>query len=236
MAGYINQGGETVLQLDDGSTVKVVAIVPTSGGLAVALTPDQLAALTPPENPIEFPLPTAQFNALKPLANPTEFPLPTAQFNALIPPVNPTEFPLPSAQSGWLQGLRDRVLSFVRGSGDYTADTLRVVVAANQPEIAVASPGAKMTPINISGAPGATILTPTAGKRLRISALQLQSIAPTKIRLVGGSVSMSDLLEIEQFSETFSEPIVLAVGEAFKIDVDASTANAVGGYIVWREV
>jgi hypothetical protein len=236
MAGYINQGGETVLQLDDGTIVKIVAIVPTSGGLAVALTPGQLTALTPPANPTEFPLPTAQFNALKPPANPTEFPLPVAQLTALTPPANPTEFPLSSVQSGWLQGLRDRVLSFVRGSGDYTAETLRVVVAANQPEIAVGSPGATMSPIGITGAGIAAIRTPTTGKRLRISSIQLQSPAPTKLRLLAGAVALSDIIEIEVFSGDLPEPIVLPVDAAFRIEVDSSTPNTVSGYVVWREI
>lgn len=236
MADYVVEDGKKVLRFDGGETAPVVAIVPLSDGLAVALTPAQLTQLKPPANPTDFPLPAAQLAALIPPANPTTFPLPAAQLDALIPPANPTEFPLPTTQAGWLQGLRDRVIAFVRGSGDFDSNTLRVVVAANQPELATGSPGATMTPIGITGAGNTVIRTPTSGKRLRISSIQLQSPAPTRLRFLANTSPLCDFLEIEVFSGDMPEPIVLPIDAPFRIEVDAATPNAVGGYIVWREV
>lgn len=237
MADYIVQNGETVLRLDNGSTTPVVAIVPLSDGLGVALTAAQLATLTPPANPAEFPLPIGQFNALKPPANPTEFPLPNSQVETLTPPPNPTEFPLPTVQSGWLQGIRDRVLAFVRGSGDYDSNTLRVVVAANQPEMAIGTPGAKSIPIILSAAAGeVAIVTPTTGKRLRISYVQLQASVTTKLRLIGGTTQLTAFLEFDRLDIPYPEPIVLAVNEALKVEISSETPNAVSGFVVYREV
>lgn len=236
MANYIIEDGVKKLQLDDGSTAPVVAIVPLSDGLGVALTPAQLAALTPPANPTEFPLPPGQLNTLKPPANPTEFPLPSGQLATLTPPQNPADYPLPATQSGWLQALRDRVLAFVRGSGDYDSNTLRVVVAANQPEMAIGTPGAKSTPIIITGAGEATIVTPSANKRLRISYLQLQCAATTKVRWISGAVALTAFLEFDRLEMALPEAIVLGVNEPFKIEVSVETPNPVGGFIVWREV
>ena len=217
MADYVVEDGKKLLRFDGGETAPVVAIVPLSDGLAVALTPTQLAQLTPPENP-------------------TAFPLPSAQLDALIPPANPLEFPLPTTQAGWLQGLSDRVIAFVRGSGDFDSNTLRVVVAANQPELATSSPGATMSPIGISGAGNTVIRTPTSGRRLRISSIQLQSAAPTRLRFLANTTLLCDYIEIEVFSGDFPEPIVLPINAAFRIEVDAATPNVVNGYIVWREV
>jgi hypothetical protein len=237
MAGYIIQNGETVLQLDDGSIVKLVALVPTANGLQVALTATQLTALTPPANPTEFPLPATQLAALTPPANPTTFPLPASQLTALTPPANPTEFPLPATQAGWLQGLRDRLLSFVRGAGDYNGDTLRVVIATNQPELSVGTPGAAMFPISLSGSGATTILTPAAGKRLRISSIQLQSPVTTRFRFLAGTQALSNYLEFDlSFDKDFPEPVVLPIDAAFRIDIDAATPNSVSGFVVAREV
>lgn len=237
MPSYITQNGDKYLDFDDGSKAPVVTIVPLTGGLQVALTAAQLTALTPPPNPTEFPLPAAQLAQLIPPANPTSFPLPAAQITALTPPANPTEFPLPTTQAGWLQNLRDRVFNYAQGSGDFNANTFRVVVCANQPEIAAAPTGATQGVINTSASAGLkTIATPAAGKRLRISSITLQAATPVRFTMRANTTAISGQLTVVDFDKTYPEPILLPVDAPLIFDVDAATPFAMTGFIVYREI
>lgn len=236
MASYAVVGGKKVLVHDDGSTSDVIVIVPLDGGVTTKLTDTQLATLTPPDPPTEYPLPAAQLAALTPPAPPTEYPLPAAQLAVLAPLDPPAEYPWTATQAGYVTAMRDRLLAFDRGAGDYGTNTLRVILPSNQPVIPAQTPDATQVAIATTGSGVKTIATPASGKKLRISALVLQAATPTKIQLRAGTTNISGVIEIVSFEHTYSEPIVLAANVALNINVDTTTPNALSGYLVYREV
>lgn len=245
MPQYVTQtvGGilKTLLQLDDGSFVEPSVLFPLTGGLPIALSSGQLAALQTPTFPASFPIPAGQVTDLKSVAI-TNFPSSWAvgNFPSGFNCSNlPASYPLPSGQESMLSGLQTTVSGFSKGSANFDTNTLRAVLASNQPRIPVSRNTATMSPISITSVGDNTIIAPTAGKALRISAIALTSTILVAVQLKSGTVaqgqsSMSALMPIFDFSESFENPIALAADRSLVIGLGTASAT-VSGYITWWE-
>jgi hypothetical protein len=138
-----------------------------------------------------------------------------------------------------LSGLQTTLAGFSKGSANFDPNTLRVVLASNQPRIPAAFNTATMSPIAITSLGDNTIISPAAGKALRIGAIAMTSATLVAIQIKSGTVaqgqsSMSALMSISDFSESFTSPIALAVDRSLVIGLGTASAT-VSGYVTWWE-
>lgn len=245
MPQYVTQtvGGllKTLLQLDDGSFVEPSVLFPLTGGLPIALSSVQLAALQTPTFPASFPIPAGQVTDLKSVAI-TNFPSSWAvgNFPSGFNCSNlPASYPLPSGQESMLSGLQTTVSGFSKGSANFDTNTLRAVIASNQPRLPVARNTASMSPISFSTSGDQTILTPSSTKALRISAITFTAASLVAIQFKNGTVAqgspvnLSGVMNLSDFSEDFVNPIALPADRSFVIN--AGSAVSVAGFVAWWE-
>jgi hypothetical protein len=245
MPQYVTQtvGGllKTLLQLDDGSFVEPSVLFPLTGGLPIALSSTQLTALQTPTFPSSFPIPSGQVTDLKAVTV-GNFPsswtvgnFPTG-FNCSNLPAS---YPLPTGQESMLSGIQTTVGGFSKGSANFDTNTLRTVIASNQPRLPVARETATMTAIALSTSGDQTILTPTSTKALRIAAIAFTAGAVVGVQFKNGTVAqgsqvnLSGVMPVSDFSDSFPNPIALPVNRSFVINLAA--AVSVQGYISWWE-
>lgn len=245
MPQYVTQavGGilKTLLQLDDGSFVEPSVLFPLTGGLPIALSSGQLAALQTPTFPASFPIPAGQISDLKSVAI-TNFPSSwtIGNFPGGFNCSNlPASYPLPSGQESMLSGLQTTVSGFSKGSANFDTNTLRAVIASNQPRLSVARNTASMSPISFSTPGDQTILTPSSTKALRISAITFTAASLVVIQFKNGTVAqgtqvdLSGAMTLSDFSEDFVNPITLPADRSFVIS--SGSAVSVAGFVAWWE-
>ena len=245
MPQYVTQtvGGilKTLLQLDDGSFVEPSVLFPLSGGLPIALSSGQLAALQTPTFPASFPIPAGQVTDLKSVAI-TNFPSTWAigNFPSGFNCSNlPASYPLPSGQEAILSSLQTVVGGFSKGSANFDTNTLRAVLASNQPRIPVARNTSTMSPMSFSSSGDNTVISPSSGKALRISAIALTAPTLVSIQLKNGTaaqgsqVNLTGVMPVTDWGDSFANPVALPVDRSLVLNLGAPVA--VTGYVAWWE-
>jgi hypothetical protein len=116
-----------------------------------------------------------------------------------------------------------------------SANSLSVVVASDQ-----LSQPVTMTAINLSAVSGdQTIISPTAGKALRIynlvlsNATTLTSFALRSGTSGQGQVNLTSAIAAYDYAGDFSPPLGLPVDRSFVINLPSS--GSLTGYVTWRE-
>jgi len=116
-----------------------------------------------------------------------------------------------------------------------SAASLPVVIASNQPSQPVT-----MTPITLSSVSGdQTIVSPTAGKALRIYSIVLSnpSAATSFILKSGtaaqGQTTLSSTIVAHDYAGDFKHPLGLLADRSLVINLPVS--GSLSGYVTWRE-
>lgn len=241
MANYVILDGRKFVQLDDGSTAEVVVCLSLEGGTLTKLPANQIEQLRTPHLPDFYPMPANQVADLKQVSvnnfpggfGITNFPLGFGCTNM------PSTFPLPAAQEGLLTSLNNWATTLDKGSGNLSANTLRVVLPTNQPRIPISEEDVKMSPIALSASGDQIIITPAAGKALRISditftAASLVSVQFKQGTTAQGQTTLSGVMPVLDHQNSYSRPLALAVDRSLVINL--GSAVAVNGYVCWWEV
>jgi hypothetical protein len=240
MPQYISLNGQKYVQLDDGDTVPVNVSLSLDGGTLVKLPTAQLTALQTPTFPASFPLPSTQVTDLKAVTVgnfPTGFNV--SNFPSSYNVSNlPSTYPLPNAQEVILSDLRTRVQGFDLGSGILTPNTLRTTFATDQPRLQVLQPVATMTPISVSSAGDNTLISPAAGKALRITgiAITLPSLASIQLRqgtVAQGQTNLTGVMSVSDWLADFSREVALAADKSLVLNLGAAI-NARGYVTYWE--
>lgn len=96
------------------------------------------------------------------------------------------------------------------------------------------SRAATSTVINLSAAGDASIVTPTAGKALRIASISFTAASLVNITFKSGTTAISGAMQLTDFSEAFNPAIGLATNQPFVLNLGSPIA--VNGFVTWYEV
>lgn len=241
MAQYINIGGVKNVQFDDGSTAPVFVGTSLEGGTLTKLTDTQIASLRSPVYPNEYPIPSAQLAALltPAISNfPSSFSISNFPGGGFACSNLPASYPLPSGQESMLSGLQATVGNFSKGLAVADANTLRVVVASDQP--AIFTGRGRMSAITRSASGDFTVISPSSGSKvLRIASITLSAPTGNSLLIRQGTVGegqtdLSGAIAFQSLALDFGAPIALTAGRSFVLNL--ATASTVTGYAVtWEE-
>lgn len=241
MASYVDVDGKKFLRLDDGSLVPCTVGFSLQGGSEVKLTSAQLTNLRNPILPAEYPLPASQVTALQSVSVgnfPSSFSV--SNFPSSFSVSNlPSTYQWPSSQETIVTNIRTAVQGFTKGLGVADANTLRMAIASDS-TVGVRPPYATMSAISFTATSTPTdytIITPAAGKALRITEILFTSASfPLSVIFNQGTTGQGQTVlgsfTAQDYVSSLSYPLALAADRSFVIRASAFSSSAVTGYIM----